>query len=234
MKRVKYILLFLLLNIPLPGFSQQQTGILQQLKEKLSRVNDYAVDVTIKIDVPFLKIKERTATLYYKRPDKIRLKASGFALIPKASLNFSPANLFTQNFIPVFVRRDSLNGQINDVYKLVPTSENSKFILLTIWIDHQNVTITRLDAATAENGNFTVEFKYSSQIQYALPDTAVFRFDLPARKFPHFPGMEEENQKQTDQQKRISGKVIIQYRNYRVNIGLKDDFFREEESEELD
>jgi hypothetical protein len=57
---------------------------------EFEKIDDYQVDVRIKVDVDFLKMPEREATIYYKKPDKFHIDSENFAMLPKSGLNFSP------------------------------------------------------------------------------------------------------------------------------------------------
>jgi len=64
--------------------------ILTRVKEAFTVIEDYEVDVHIKIDVEFLKVPEGDAKLYFKQPDKIHVESEKFALLPKL-VNDSPS-----------------------------------------------------------------------------------------------------------------------------------------------
>ena len=65
-------------------FALQAAGIenpspmLDSLKTKLSMVKDYSADVKISLNVSFIRIPVRTAKVFYKKPDKVRIKSPAF------------------------------------------------------------------------------------------------------------------------------------------------------------
>ena len=77
------------------GFAQSKDPdeILKNVITNFNKVNDYVVDVNIKVDVDFLKVPETKAKIYFKQPDKVHLEAEGFAMLPKNGMEFSPSSL---------------------------------------------------------------------------------------------------------------------------------------------
>ncbi len=211
--------------------AQNSTPLLESVRHKLNRVNDYTVDMRIKINVNFLKMKDTRARLYFKKPDKIKLEARGFALVPRASFNFSPLRLLQKKFLTVYVK-DSLD---NAVIKLIPPAENEDIILATLWIDRRDTLISKIEVATRKNGLFQVLYTYGKEKKYGLPQSSRFFFNVKKTGFHHFPVPEDNNTSGGKKQaKNIVGNVTIFYSNYKINTGLKDAVFQDETEEELD
>lgn len=203
--------------------------LLQEVKNKLERVNDYSVNILIKIDVDFLKIKDNKARLYFKKPDKVKMDSRGFMMIPKASLNFSPASLLKRDFLPVYIKADTLDSTVSDVLKLIPTDNSSDIILATLWIDRKNAVVNKIEANTKNSGNFSIIFSYGKAIQYGLPDSAKFFFNISKTKFGHFrvPSAASQESLKSKTNKPIVGHVTIIYSDYKINLGLADSVFEE-------
>ncbi len=230
----------LLLFIWQAAFAQGADGqaILQKVRAKLNRVQDYSVDIRVKVDINFLKVKEMNARLYYKKPDKTKLEAKGFALIPKASLDFSATRLLNSDFISVFVKNDTVDTRPTAVIKLIPRKEGGRIILATLWIDARDFVIRKLEAATSDNGTFDVRFKYGAAIEYGLPIESALSFNVKKGGFSHF-GMPQKESGASGSlrkklKKQMEGHVQIFYSGYTINSGLPDSFFEEEPEEDYD
>ncbi len=63
--------------------------LLDSVKNKFNKVNDYTADIKIKVNVTFIKIPVKEGKLYFKKPDKIKLVSKGFAMLPKRGMNFT-------------------------------------------------------------------------------------------------------------------------------------------------
>jgi len=236
MKKLLKIALILIFFSFLSAGNDGSQILLSKVKSRLERVKDYTASLLIKIDVDFLKVKDTKAVVYFKQPDKIKLESQGFAMLPKASFNFSPMNLLNRKFLSVYVRNDTSQSSVLAVVKLIPTQESSKLILATLWIDRQREVIDKLEATAKDNGSFRIVYTYGKALPYGLPDSAIFFFNLKKSGFRHFsmPGeiMEKSQRKKT--KKNITGTVTVIYSDYKINSGLKDSIFKEEKEEELD
>jgi len=238
MKYMTKIALLLVIGQMVFARSDDSALLLQKARAKLNRVQDYSVNIAVKVDINFLKVKEMKARLYYKNPDKTKLEAKGFALIPKVSLEFSATRLLNNDFISVFVKNDTVDARPTAVIKLIPTKEGGRIILATLWIDVQDFVIRKLEAATQDKGSFTVYFKYGPDIDYGLPSEVSLLFNVKKGGFSHFsmPGQDSETEGavKKNMKKPMQGHVQIFYSGYKINIGLKDSFFEEEEEEYYD
>ncbi len=195
--------------------------LLNKVVQKLEKVNDYTANIQIKIDVDFLKINDTEAKIYFKKPDQFKMEAKGFAMIPKASLNFSPLSLLQQDFISVYIKSDTLDSVATDVIKLIPVQEDANFILATLWIDVIHSVVLKTEATTKDKGTFNIYFKYGSKLEYGLPDSATFFFDVSKSRMPHFPISQNKHKKS------MTGNAKIIYSDYKINEGLDDSIFEE-------
>ncbi len=202
--------------------------ILNNVKQKLDKVNDYTADILIKIDVDFLKVDDTKAKVFFKKPNRFKMEAKGFAMIPRASLKFSPLRLLQQDFLSVYIKTDTLNSAKVEVIKLIPVEEDAKMLLASLWIDPVHFNILKIEASTRDKGTFSIFFKYGKQIQYGLPDSAIILFDVSRSRMPHF------SFGQKKKKGALKGRVEIIYSHYKVNEGLDENIFLDETEEELD
>lgn len=210
--------------------------LLENVKSKLNQVDDYSVDVMIKIDVDFLKIKDSRGRLFFKKPDKVKLESKRLLMMPKASLNFSPLFLLKNDFLSVYLKSDTLDSIKTDVIKLIPRDDNSQIILATLWINRQDSVVSKIEAATKDKGSFSISFFYGSAIKYGLADSAKFFFNISRTRFGHFPlsreAADESLKKKTG--KAVAGNATIIYSDYKINSGLKDNIFEDAGEEDGD
>ena len=67
---------------------------LKRVKEKYNKVNDYTATGKLKTNVIFIKAPVATVKVYYKKPDKIKIKnEKGVSLIPKGTVNININNV---------------------------------------------------------------------------------------------------------------------------------------------
>ena len=84
---MRRILLLLFMSVSIIfGQTKDPDAILNKVKENFNKIKDYQVDIHIKIDVSFLKVPDSNAKIYFKQPDKVKIKSDQFALLPKEGL----------------------------------------------------------------------------------------------------------------------------------------------------
>ena len=116
------ILLFLLtigLGVSTPQ-KKDPDQILDEVKKTFNQVQDYVVDVNVKVDVDFIKMPETKATIYYKQPDKVHLESESFALLPREGLDVSPMGLLKEKYTAIYQKEDTVDDYKTDVIKVIP------------------------------------------------------------------------------------------------------------------
>src|SRR4051812_7519180 len=79
-----------------PVFSQDAEAVLKRVIDKLNTVNDYEATGNLKTDIPFIKLPASSVTVYYKRPDKYKIKKKeGISVVPKGGISFNINSLFS-------------------------------------------------------------------------------------------------------------------------------------------
>ena len=226
-------LLVLLLIILLSGKninsqSKDPYEILNRVKEAFKIVEDYEVDVHIKIDVEFLKVPEANAKLYFKQPDKIHVESEKFALLPKQGLDFSPVALLDDKYTAIYEGDTTVRNITTSIVKIIPIGSNSDVILSTLWIDQTRDLILKIESTRKPTGTYTIEFTYNKYLdKYDLPSSMHFSFTVDRIKLPKGMGGRLEPDNGTDSEKSgpITGNVYLNYSNYIINQNLPDSLF---------
>lgn len=199
--------------------------IISRVKEKYENVNDYVVDVSIKVDINFIKVPDSKAKIYFKKPDKTHIETDGFALLPKEGLNFSPASYLKGEYTSIFVNEENYKGNKTNVVKIIPSDNSSDIILSTLWIDEKKNVVHKIETTTKTAGTFTIELTYSDKAKYGMPSNMVFSFNLDKLQLPRSLTGEIQAPKNEANNKETVGKVYVNYDNYKINIGIKDSVF---------
>jgi outer membrane lipoprotein-sorting protein len=225
------ILLIFVSGIAIPQ-KKDPEKVLDEVKRTFNKVNDYVVDVNIRVDVVFLKVPETNATIYYKQPGKMHLESEGFALLPKEGMDFSPVGLLDEEYTSIYEKTDTVDGHRTDVIKVIPLSENSDVVLTTLWIDESRHIIRKVESSPKIGGTFSIELNYDdSKTDYPLPTKMLFTFNIDRMNLPKGMAGELNQSKSKDEKKSKSttGKVFINYKSYKVNQGIPDSVFEEKE-----
>ena len=228
-----YRILSIVILLGTIGFSQPKNPeiILEKVKKEFEKIEDYQVDVKIKVDVDFLKMPDREATIFYKKPDKFHIDSENFALLPKSGLNFSPLGFLNYKYTSFYVREDTVKGKLTSVIKVIPLEGDADVILSTFWVDIKRNIILKVESSRKPQGNFFIDMDYLKTIEgYWLPASMTFSFTVD-RSF--YPGKFNEDQNSDsdksnkDSAESETGKVYITYSNYKVNVGLSDELFED-------
>jgi len=214
--------------------SKDPEQILDKVKAEFNKIDDYSVDVKIKVDVDFLKIPDREAKIYYKKPDKVHIESEGFAMLPKEGLNFSPLTLLNSNHTSFYVREDTLKGIVTSVIKVIPLDGKLDVILSTLWIDTKRNIILKIESSRKPEGTFTIDLDYTKIDKgFWLPSSMLFTFTFDRSILPKSFNLDNDsniNKEIQDSTRNKTGKVIIDYSDYKVNTRLSDKIFESKNS----
>ncbi len=228
MKKLFPILLSFILVSNL--FAQDANILLDKVVSKMNSVKDYSVDANIKADIPLIKVLPVNATLYFKQKDKFKVVSKGIAILPKQGFTDVNALLAKKS---AYMAVDGGTKQVGNVtttlITVIPTTDNSEFVLAKLWIDPKKEIILQSELTTRSSGTVFVDYKYTDHVEFGLPSTITFTVDIKKFKMPKSMAADLHN---TDEKKkkddRKNGTIVITLTNYKVNKGISDDFFKEE------
>ena len=223
--KILLILLTIGLGISNPP-KKDPDQILDQVKKTFNQVQDYIVDVNIKVDVDFIKMPETKATIYFKQPDKVHLESENFAMLPREGLDFSPMGFLKTKYTAIYEKEDTVDGNKTDVIKVIPLEDESNVVLTTLWIDELRHIIRKVQSTLKVGGTFSIELKYDNSMNYPLPSSMIFTFNIERLNLPKGMGG-QLNEDRSKEKKRAPGKVYVTYSNYKVNKGIPDSVFEE-------
>ncbi len=210
--------------------AQDVNALLDKVRSKLNLVKDYQASGTMKLNVSFLKVPDSKVSIYYKQPDKFRIKQEkGISLVPKGGISINLNSMLSNGkYTAVDAGTSIIAREQVKVIKLLPLDEESDVVLSTLYIDPKSYLVKKVVSTTKENGSYTVEFFYKKYRDWALPDELVFTFNTKDYKLPK--GMtfdyDEENKIDTAKVKNTKGEVRVSFQNYVINKGVQDDMFK--------
>jgi hypothetical protein len=232
---MKNLIKIILIVISILSTACSQTNdpdvILKKVLDLFNKVQDYEVDVKIKVDVEFIKAPDTEAKIYFKQPNKVKFKSETFAMLPREGFDYSPNQLLKKKYTAFYVREDTIDNHKTSVIKVIPLGETDDIILSTLWVDQSKNLISKVETTTKTKGTFAIELEYNfTDLNYPLPSLMTFSFNIDKTNIPvGFSGELENdlNQKKKDSKPTTTGKVYVTYSNYKVNLGIPDDVFEE-------
>lgn len=228
MKRIIFILLSTVI-FQLSSSGQDANALIKKVKAKLDKVSDYVAEGKMKTDVAFIKAPVGKVTVYFKKPDKFKLKrGNGISILPKGGVTVNMSSVLTdESFTAIDAGAGTVGATKVKVVKMLPLNETSDVVLTTLYIDEANLLIRKANTTTRENGTYEMEMSYGKYAQYALPDKVIFAFNTKDYKLPKGVTLEFETGDDPKQNvKNKKGRVEITYASYVINKGVPDAEFK--------
>ena len=229
---MKNIAVILFISIYSLGFSQDADAILNRVVTKINSVKDYSVDANIKADIPLIKILPVKASIYFKQKDKFKVVSKGIAILPKQGFTDVNSFLMKKNsYMAVDGGVKTIDDVKTNLITVIPTNENSEFVLAKLWIDTKNDLILKSQITTRSSGTVTVDYSYDTEAEYGLPNQLVFDIDVKKFKLPKSVAADlnktEKEKAKKNKNKDQKGTIIIKLTNYKINKGISDEFFKD-------
>ncbi|MFA5973711.1 MAG: hypothetical protein WC780_15275 [Lentimicrobiaceae bacterium] len=227
--RLSVLILLIVSGIPIkaqktPG--QQLHGVYL----RLMKVKDYTVDAEIRADIPLIRILPVNATIYFKQPDKFKVESKSIAIMPRQGFS-DLARIIkdTTSYTAVYTGKETIGKSQALIISLIPIVDTGDLILAKFWIDETQALVLKSQLTTRSIGTMMIEYFYTSQVAVGLPDKMIFTVDVKKFKVPKAMATEIQNgdnsQKGKEKESK-KGTVAIIFKNYRINQGLKDSFFK--------
>ena len=212
--------------------AQDADKLVKDIRAKMAQVNDYKATGKLKTDVSFLKIPVSDIQVFYKKPDRFKVKKDGgISLLPKGGVSVNLNSLMMMDNVTAVSAGESVfQGVKVKVVKLLPLDENSDLILTTLYIDADRLLIYKSVTTTRDNGTYDMQMIYGRYEKYGLPDKVIFSFNTKDYKLPKGVTFEYESgekpQQTQDALKNKKGKVEITYSSYAINQGVSEAVFK--------
>jgi len=224
-----FILLFSFSSL---SHAQDVNVLVQKVKGKLDMVNDYQATGKMKTNVTFLKVPIATVKVYFKKPNKLKVKnEKGISFIPKGTVNINMNNLLSNGkYTVIDAGNEKIGSTAVKVVKLLPEDDNADVVLSTLYIDETNLVIRRAKTTTRDNGTYELEMSYGNYTSWGLPDKITFSFNTKDYKMPKGVTFDFDDgttvKKGDDKLKNKKGRVEIDFKSYTINKGVDDSVFQ--------
>jgi outer membrane lipoprotein-sorting protein len=212
------------------AFCQDVNVLLQKVKAKIAKVNDYEASGKMKTNVAFLKVPIATIKMYFKKPNKLKIKnEKGISFVPKGAVSLNLNNVLNDNkYTVIDMGKDKIGSTSVRVVKLLPEDDNADVVLSTLYIDETNAVIKKAKTTTKDNGTYELEMTYGSYVEYGLPDKVIFSFNTKDYKLPKgvtFDFDDGSTPTPQDKTKAKKGRAEITLSSYTINKGVADAVF---------
>lgn len=237
MKRMNIVLsITLLVAVALPLQAQKSSEVsapamMRYVEKGFEAVQDFTVTLNAEVDMERVRVPKMVATLYYKKPDKVHVASPSFAMLPREGMVLNPAVL-NQRYQPTLKEKETVDGK--ELFKIELSAREARIrpARLTIWIDPANWTIARMESAPYQGRTLRLAMTYGlEQGTMWLPKTLSASFESIARDTTAKLDLNLQAVPDPDEQRRPprSGKINVQYLDYKINTGLSDEIFEKKD-----
>lgn len=209
--------------------AQSPKEIITRVNQQFAKVKDYAADINLNFQIPGINMQPIAGKVFYKTPDKFRVKTKGIAFLPKQNPYYALALLKdTAAYTALLSGTEKVGNATCFVINIIPNKEQD-LILGKFWIDYKKGVVMKSQLTTKSNGTITVESQYGKLESYALPDKMVFTIDMTKFKVPKAVAVDlnSKRKKTTNESNKSTGTIELVFANYAINKILKDQVFVE-------
>jgi len=226
--KIKILIVTCLLSVTFTSQSQDANSLLKQVKARMDKVNDYEASGSMKTNVTFLKVPEAVVKIYFKKPDKLKIKnEKGISFIPKGAVSINLNSILAgDNYTVIDAGFDKSATGVLRVIKLLPIDDNANVVLSVLYIDEANIVIKKAKTTTRDNGSYELKMTYGKYVSYGLPDKIVFTFNTKDYKLPKGVTFDfddgSDTKKTAGAAKSKNGSAEILFNSYIINKGVAD------------
>ena len=205
--------------------------VIARVEEGIDGVQDYIVSLQADIHMEHIRIPRATATMYFKKPDKVHFDSPSIAMMPREGVAFNSSAVLEQ-YNAQMIGEDTAQGKKVLKLQLAAKLASTRLRQLFIWVNPEHWTISRLETIPFEGRILTTDFVYGLQEEkYWMPVALTIRFGLlkkdePAKQDADSSASPETPLEQMQPRGLRSGTISIEYSDYKINTGLSDDVFK--------
>ena len=245
MKKYNYIF-FIFLFTSIKSQNTDLDIVKSNIITQFSKIEDYQVDINIKINMTGFRMPKKKIKMFFKKPDKLSIKTNGFAIIPKTGINNNPNELFKMfnyinevnrtirdnkqfYFISGIVNQDSIDMPIKNF-----KSEESN-VKMSLLIDAKEWIITEVDIFLDKEQTFSIRTDYININNIMVPEKTKliigikeisriknnFNDDLLFNSDNDLAKASGFNLKNDE----FKGEISMKFSNYIINQGIDDQIF---------
>ena len=200
--------------------------ILKNIEANYSGVQDYTVSLDVTVDLDRLKVPRMKATMYFKQPDKTHFVSEGFALLPKEGIGFTPGSL-SKRFDVESVKEENAEYLLTLKFKADRTKLRKAFVV----VNSVNWTVSQITTPQMGGRQIRAEFMYQQVENHWLPAQLIVTISSDTTEIEPPDPFGQPPAVQRPSQMPRKGSIKIQYSDYHLNTGLKDELFEEKKGE---
>lgn len=207
---IQRLILILLFVSSFSSLAQEQDKDLLRIKERLDTVSAFTADLKLDVDISFINMPQKKATVEFKKGEPMAFSSEDFALIPKRGLDFSFQELFEYPFITVDRGMKTVEGNKLKVVNIIPTDKKADFSIATLYLDLNTEQIAISEISTKKDGTYTLLLDYPTS-ESVLPSKVEVQFEMERIRIPlNFMGKDiDVDRKKMRKEEIKTGKIFL-------------------------
>ena len=231
---MRYFIIIYFLLLSLFASAQTPKQILTAVNKKFNKVNDYSANIHLTFHLSSINIQPIDGKVFFKKPNKFRIRTKGIVFLPKQNPYSSVAALADTNSYDTFLAgEEKIGGTTVVVIKVSPNTEDNDLIFGKFWIDKANNVVLKSQLTTRSSGTILIESSFgpNANMTYALPDKMILTVDMSKFKIPKMVSADLNSKAApaADAPKKGTGVITLAYSNYVINQKVPDSVFTEED-----
>ena len=214
--------------------------VVDKTQKQFEKAFDYQVTMKIELKVPGFRMPKKKYKVFFKQPNKLKIKSRGFGMLPKTGIFTSPKDNFDNLKNMRLISTNNNNEQVYikgevivDSLKLKMPNEYAKLGFkptVTVKIDTNNWVINNIitELDTLKLVEITNTYKKVDN-NYVMPSASTVQYFIKDAKLSGWlkkditsiVGQNPLEQKSD----MVEGKISIVYEDYIINRGIKDKIF---------
>ena len=237
----------LLLIFPATLYAEERPGdaqrpeprqVFDEILKPYRNLNDYTVKIQAEISIPTIRVPNFTATLYFKKPDRVHVETRRFAPIPRNSGVFNPLQFDPEKNLLTYLRTENSDGTMSNVYRVEPIDGQTPVRYYTVWVGETPAQILQIESLSFQGTKALVKIDYQTVAQgdgkWLLPEKIRVHLTYPegaknpdsliTNDKPVSGGLRKLDEMSGE------GDIYIVYTDWRVNTGVDDLLFKDDKN----
>jgi hypothetical protein len=187
----------------------------------------------MKFDIPGVKMNSMNGKVFFRKPNRFRIRTKGIFFLPKQNPMQNISNMFldTSAYTTVISGYEMVDNRKCAIINMIPLKNETDLILGKFWVDEANPLIIKSQITTKNNGTIETQNYFGDMIQYALPSKIVIHIEINKMKMPKMMAMDLKK-KSADKSKlnlKEKGSIELNFSGYKINTKFPDTVFTEKE-----
>lgn len=199
--------------------------ILKRALNLQAGLQDYTATVQVTVNMPGVQVPQRTAKLYFKRPDKLHVESKGIVMIPRQALLMGDlGSQIAKRAQIILAAKGQKDGAPLYFLKVLPPPGQATTDRMLVWIRGDRFTIEKLEIYKNNKREIAVQWEHQLvQGQFWLMKR--LKAEVSEREMapqgPRRPGSDATPARTGP------GIITVIFSSIRVNQGLPDSLFVE-------